>query len=247
MPSPATEIATIPLSSEANIEDPSSAANKAWRSFIDTVSAQPGFQLLSWGRQVESPNLVDVFIGKYHFDASWCFFSELAWTHVSTSEWDSVQSHTDFIENPIYQGFLKNIGTILDGNITLFHLYFASHPPSSVFGTASAGVAEHLAFYFASTISDAERSSWDKTYADFKKVLEQHAKGFKTSIEGWVIEELQHESVEGAAKAYISVIEWESVDKHVAFRETEEFKKAIGPLRDGSKGIKMHHVKLINE
>ena len=41
---PATEIATIPLSAGADIEDPSSSAGKVWQSTLDTVSQQDGYQ-----------------------------------------------------------------------------------------------------------------------------------------------------------------------------------------------------------
>lgn len=82
---------------------------------------------------------------------------------------------------------------------------------------------------------------------EFKRILEQSAEGFKTGVGGWIVEELQHKNVEGIAKAFAAVFEWESVEKHRTFRDTEEFKKAIKPVRDASSGIDMHHVILINE
>lgn len=71
--------------------------------------------------------------------------------------------------------------------------------------------------------------------------LRQYAEGFITSSTGWVVEELQHESPVGTATAYISVIEWESVEKHRAFKETEAFIKVIGPIRDATTGAELHH------
>lgn len=85
-------------------------------------------------------------------------------------------------------------------------------------------------------------SSWEDTFAQFEKVVEQHAQGFKACSGGWIIEELQHDRVEGNAKAYAAVFEWESVEKHKMFRNTEEFKKAIGPVREASRAVEMHHV-----
>ncbi|KAL2044878.1 hypothetical protein N7G274_002653 [Stereocaulon virgatum] len=41
---PVTEIAITPLSTGADIEDPSSSARKVWRSTLDTVSQEDGFQ-----------------------------------------------------------------------------------------------------------------------------------------------------------------------------------------------------------
>lgn len=70
MSSPATEIALLPFSPGANVEDPCSQAAKSWRSIIGTVAAQEGFQRLYWGRQIESPNLVDFFVGRCHVTLS---------------------------------------------------------------------------------------------------------------------------------------------------------------------------------
>lgn len=40
---PATEIATLPLTAGATIEDANSPTGKVWQSTLDTVSAQVGF------------------------------------------------------------------------------------------------------------------------------------------------------------------------------------------------------------
>lgn len=63
MSSLATEIAILPLSSGANIEDPSSPLGEIWQSSLSTVAGQKGFRRLYWGRQVESSNVIDYFVG----------------------------------------------------------------------------------------------------------------------------------------------------------------------------------------
>lgn len=68
MAAPATEIATLPLSSGANIEDPSSAAAKVWQATLDTVSQQDGFQRAYYGREVENQSVVQLLIGKSFTD-----------------------------------------------------------------------------------------------------------------------------------------------------------------------------------
>ena len=157
-------------------------------------------------------------------------------------DWDSVQAHQDFNANPLYESFSKSFAKLVGGNVLVYHLPFFPSPPSSGLNPASSLVAEHLTFFFSSTLSDFGMSSWEDTFAQFKKVLEQDARGFKAGFGGWIIEELQHERVEGNAKAYGAIFQWESVEKHKMFRQTEEFKKAIGPVRDASKAIQMHHV-----
>lgn len=157
-------------------------------------------------------------------------------------DWDSVQAYKDFIADAASKPFLETFSSLLDGDALIYHTHFSPSPPSSVLAGASSPAAEHLTFYFPSPLSDIDRSSWDDTFASFKKTV-QHAEGFKAGAEGWVVEELQHESVEGNSIAYTAVFEWESIEKHTAFRNTDQFKEAIEPLRDASKGRQMHHVK----
>ena len=61
---PATELATIPLTSGATIEDADSPAGKVWRATLDTISQQDGFQKVYWGREVENPSILELFVGK---------------------------------------------------------------------------------------------------------------------------------------------------------------------------------------
>lgn len=44
------------------------------------------------------------------------------------------------------------------------------------------------------------------------------------------------------ARAYVAVIGWESVERHLAFRETEAFLKAVDPLRKATTGAELYHV-----
>ncbi|MCJ1266080.1 hypothetical protein MMC22_005962 [Lobaria immixta] len=235
---PATEIAIIPLSSGASIEDPLSPLGEIWQSCLGTIAGQKGFRRLYWGRRVESSNVIDFFVGKLRPFAT--LGRDVDSLH--TSDWDSVQAHKDFIANPVYESFSESFSKPIEGNSLIYHLLFSPNPPSSALNPASSLVAEHLTFYFSSTLPDSGMSSWEDTFAKFKKALEQHAEGFKAGSGGWIIEELQHEKVEGNAKAYAAVFQWESVEKHKMFRDTEDFKKAIGPVREASRAIEMHHV-----
>lgn len=61
---PATELATIPLVSGATIEDADSPAGKVWQSTLDTVSQQEGYQRSYWGREIENPSVLQLFVGK---------------------------------------------------------------------------------------------------------------------------------------------------------------------------------------
>lgn len=78
--------------------------------------------------------------------------------------------------------------------------------------------------------------------AAFTDALQNHAEGYKNISTGWVDGKIDNRIVAGDATAYVAVIEWESVERHMAFRETEAFQKVIGPLRKATTGAELHHV-----
>lgn len=64
MSSPMTVILNLHLRSGVNIEDQSSPPGKTWQNYLITLAAQKGFRRVYWGRQLESANLVDLFVGE---------------------------------------------------------------------------------------------------------------------------------------------------------------------------------------
>jgi heme-degrading monooxygenase HmoA len=59
--------------------------------------------------------------------------------------------------------------------------------------------------------------------------------------------EVEVEGEGGVQKGYagVVVIGWESVEKHLAFRETDLFRENIGGLRNGARKIEMYHVQFM--
>lgn len=219
MASLATEVATLPLSPRATIEDASSSAGKTWKSIVDTILAQEGCQHVYWGRQVETPNTLDLFI-----------------------DWDSVGSHKKFMAAPTYGPFIDKFSSILDGEITLYHAHFTPHTPSSALSRTPQSTTEYITFYFPSNLSEHDISSWDQVFSKFTQTLTRHADGFIAFASGWVVEELYDEAVMGNAAVFAAVFEWNSVESHNKYRETKEFKESIIGLRNASKARYMHHV-----
>lgn len=219
MASPATEVAILPLSPGATIEDASSSAGKTWKSIVDTLLAQEGCQHVYWGRQVEARNTVDLFI-----------------------DWDSVGSHKQFMATPVYEPFVHKFSLICDGEITVYHAHFTPHTPSSALSRIPQPSTEYITFYFPSNLSDRDRSSWDQVFSKFTQTLARHADGFNAFASGWVVEELYDEAVMGTAAVFAAVFEWNSVESHNKYRETKEFKESIIGLRNASKARYMHHV-----
>ena len=216
-----TEVAFLPLAAGSKIEDPSSPAGAVWKEFHDTVDAEETCQRVYWGRQVENPTMLQLCI-----------------------DWDSVEAHFAFNELPLFGPLIKRLVTIIDGKARYHHVRFDPHPPLSVLSGSFSPVTELLTVYFPSSTSADSQKNYEQNFSKFMKGLEEDADGYRGYASGWVREEVEHESLEGKGKAYFAAIGWDSVEKHLACRETEKFKANRGLLRtEGVKGLEMHHVK----
>ncbi|KAI9810843.1 MAG: hypothetical protein M1827_006050 [Pycnora praestabilis] len=225
-PQPATEILTLPLISRSELSDPSTDAGKVWQSTLSTVSQQDGYQRAYWGREIENPDVVQLLI-----------------------DWDSVEDHQRFISSNPYAPFAKHLFTIADPARphSLIHVNFTPHPPSRAVSSTSSPATEIATFYFPASVTAEEQKKYEDSYNRFTELLSKESDGFVAGSAGWSIEEVEHESVgEGnKAKVFVLTYGWKSVEAHMQFRETSTFKKNIGLLRDGPKGVEMHHVKFI--
>lgn len=129
----------------------------------------------------------------------------------------------------------------MDGPPTVYHVHFAPHSPASLLSVTLSGVLEHLIFYFEPGLGEAERAKWEKVYTNFLHVIASYAEGFKGVAAGWIEEELQYEG--NAATAFLAMLGWQSVEAHLAYRETKEFEESIGAIVEGCKERVVHHVK----
>ena len=73
---PVTEFAIIGLKPGSSL-DPSSESGKTLSTMLDTVSAQPGFQRGYYGLEVESPNVLHIFV-----------------------DWNALEDHHNFMNAP---------------------------------------------------------------------------------------------------------------------------------------------------
>lgn len=141
-----------------------------------------------------------------------------------------------------YPPFVKHLKSIVDGDLAVQHASLSPHPPAVAL-TSITKVTEVVEHYFPADISESDRSSFETNLKEFTKILENKAEGCTGFAGGWVIEELEHEEVEGKAKVWHSCIGWQSFDAHMAFRETRDFKDNVHLMRPESrKATTMHHV-----
>lgn len=137
---------------------------------------------------------------------------------------------------------VERIGTIMDGGAVITHACFDPLAPATVATRFSAPVTEFATFYLPSATSDDEKKGFNDKMVGFGRLIQQHAKGFRGTSSAWIVEEVEHPSV-GTGFGYAVAVGWDSVEAHSAFKETQEFKDAIGQVGGLFKGAVMYHVK----
>ncbi|TIA35177.1 hypothetical protein D6C83_06723 [Aureobasidium pullulans] len=209
----AVEVATIKIKAGSNVFDRGSEAARIWRGMLDTISRQKGCQTLYSGQEHESPNIVQLLV-----------------------VWDSVQSHKNFMDSPQYQPFLDTLSPLLAGQPQLVHFELKS-AADDLAAAVSAPVTE-LATIF---LTEKTQSFYDNV-GSFADILRDHTEGFLGISYSWCIEDVEHECLgEGfKGKACILAIGWSSIDAHLAFKQTDAFRRGLEFLR-GARGSEIHH------
>ncbi|KAF2147578.1 uncharacterized protein K452DRAFT_314696 [Aplosporella prunicola CBS 121167] len=225
---PITEIAILPLAAGAAVEDASSPAGQIWNDTLRTVLGRDGAQRAYWGRELENPSTLRLFV-----------------------DWETLEHHQRFIADASYAPFVKHLLQILDGAPLLYHSQLSPSPPAPALSDASAPATELLTVYFPSDLSAEDAATIEANIAKLTAAIVEHGGSvIKGAAGGWVVETLDYDAAKvegGKAKAYVACVGWESVDAHVKFRDTDAFKQNITLLREAPqlKGVAMAHAKLV--
>jgi len=212
MASPATEVAYISLKPGLDLEGATSQA-ETWQEALSTIGAQKGYQRLYWGRQIEDPDVLLLVI-----------------------DWDSVDSHTEFIANPAYGPFKETLGKIMTG-VHLHHFQSKPHPPL----LGKAPCTEVATFYGC-------EDDFGVNVAKFAQAIDEgRPEGYVGIAYGNVIEktkkhaDVANDDIE-KSDGFVLLIGWESKELHLKFREAELFKKIVYLLREKNGGAEVFHV-----
>lgn len=145
------------------------------------------------------------------------------------------------MSSTIYMPFAKHLMTIVDGPLTMRHANLTPHPPTAALGAASP-VTEVLTSYF-----EKEDEGFQSKFDQLVRVISDSAEGFKAASGGWVVEDVEYQGKQGkkGKKAYVGLLGWESVEAHMACRETQAFKDNRHLLREDSLGVEVHHTKFV--
>ncbi|KIX09467.1 uncharacterized protein Z518_00547 [Rhinocladiella mackenziei CBS 650.93] len=215
---PATEIVFLPLKEGDKPEDGTTESGQKFAELAQTILAQEGCQFLSFGRQVEHPNICNLFIN-----------------------WDAVDYHTKFIASPEYKPFFEKILSVIDGNPSFYHVHFDPHPPNKALVGTEPMATEIITAYFPLDYSPEDQKTFDDGMKTFASVFEGSANGFIGAFGGWVVEELDIPNTSEKGKVYVALIGWTSVEAHMKCRETQTFKDNVHYLR-GAKDLKAINV-----
>ncbi|KAL9603856.1 MAG: hypothetical protein Q9219_000965 [cf. Caloplaca sp. 3 TL-2023] len=215
-----TEIVKLPLPSGVDIDNASSPTAKVISDTLNTLVQQEGYQRAFKGLQVEDPSILHIYV-----------------------DWDSLDAHQKFMGQSYYGPFVKHLLSAVDGKMVVFHAEFTPHPPTAAISSTSAPATEIVRHFFSADLSDSDKSTFEENVQKFEKIVEK-AEGFKGFACGWIIEEQEHPKVEGKAKLWQTCIGWQSVEAHMAFRESKDFLDNVDLMRpEFGKSITMHHVK----
>lgn len=153
------------------------------------------------------------------------------------------------MSDPSYGPFVKHMSSILDDTpaVVMYHVEFKTRADSVAVETASSvlrsspGATEVIHFYIdpSSDLQGFEDAFWK-----FATEAVEKADGFVSTAGGWIEEGLEHEKAGGEAKGYFVMIGWQSVEKHMEFRESEAF-KGVKALQKHVKYREAAHVKFI--
>ncbi|KAI4869609.1 hypothetical protein F4820DRAFT_384667 [Hypoxylon rubiginosum] len=170
-------------------------------------------------------------------------------------DWASLDQHRAFAADAaVYGPFRAKMGPIVDAGsgagprVPPHHAAFTPFPPAVLDVQSSAtraGVTEVLHAYFAPDISEAQRSSVERTMREFVARVEPLAGGGMTGevALGWTVEDDVQFKGE-PCRALVGLLGWTGVDAHVKTREAEGFAEVVSMLRnlEGLKGLEMCHV-----
>ncbi|KAK9367585.1 hypothetical protein V1509DRAFT_144789 [Lipomyces kononenkoae] len=110
---------------------PGAAIEQPAHDITEIFAKQEGFQRLSWGRWVESPDKVQMFI-----------------------DWDNLGSHRKFESSgDDYKAVLGALKPVLVAPPSMFHIHFSTHPPLAVLRSP---VVELVTYYSVSATFETD-------------------------------------------------------------------------------------------
>lgn len=137
-----TQIFIIPVPTNKDLGNPTSAVGQQWQAILNGFRISPGYQRLYWGRQVETPENVQLHIVR-----------------------DSMQSNLDFLSSPTYTDLKRTLDTVMVGSLVVRHAMVSEFSPSCKSlgrGAPVTGTAIYL----------STDSNWDAAWANWVSIVQ---------------------------------------------------------------------------
>jgi quinol monooxygenase YgiN len=213
---PVTEIALLEFKAGAE-----------WGPAVNVIAAsilhQPGCLQVRYAQKVEDPTHLPFFI-----------------------DWEDSSYHEPFEGSAGYAPFMENFGPLLVGPPAPYLVSFEPIPPTVLDnkdGKGKTAVAEVVHGYFPIDTTLVQQQAALTRVHEFVDITKAAAKGFsgETAV-GWVVEDREFKGEK--VRVLVFVLGWDSVEAHLAYRETESFANSAPLLRglEGLKGMDAYHV-----
>lgn len=132
---------------------------------------------------------------------------------------------------------MDKVAGILKGSMTMYHVGIEPHPPTAALVGSTPQVTEFIMAYFPKDYSAEDRKTFDEGMRAFGEAVSKTSQGYKTSVGGFIEEEVVDPKTSEPCLGYVALVGWESVQAHLSYRETQAFKDNIHYLR-GAKDLK---------
>ncbi|KAI5456723.1 hypothetical protein BGZ63DRAFT_87966 [Mariannaea sp. PMI_226] len=214
-----TEFACYAIRPGFNVLDETTNEGQTIARIIDSVLNQPGAHRVYYGMEVEDPSHM------------WLFL-----------DWDSRDDHDKYRESGTHQEAIKELLPLFDFSKSLIkHVAPQPYPPRQALDNSNSPITEVLYAFFP---ADIDASGKDAVVARIDEFVERALKtcpDFRGISYGWSLEDdipvRGDEEKQGVMLA--AFIGWQSLEAHMKFRDTQQFKDSIGLLRTMPSLIKM--------
>jgi hypothetical protein len=145
-----------------------------------------------------------------------------------TSEWASSQDYSTSESTTEYRSFINTLTTSCGKPQSTFNISL-DKPAFGVDGPATAHVVEYVQVYFPSSlVTPSFQQKISSDFSRFEEIFRRAAKGDLGLAVGWVLEEQEHEDVEGGmAKCFFVMRGWEGMSFFEESVRSDAYKEAV--------------------
>lgn len=106
-----------------------------------------------------------------------------------------------------------------------FHVHLSPHPATKALSNQTSPVTEICTIHFPATYSASDKKEFEQNLLDFVGIIEKNVATATGFAGGWAIEKLPIPGRSEETTTYVACMGWQSVEAHLAFRETALFKQ----------------------